>query len=184
VLFAGRLDPFKGPDLLLKAAAMMEEDAQIVIVGGKLSNDKELQQLQKLARELKISHRVRFLGARPQEEMPMIYSAADVTVMPSYHESFGLAAVESLACGTPVVATRAGGLITIVRHGETGFLVPRCPGFFAERLDELLCNTDLRIQMQAAARDSVLQFSWKKIADQVYRTYERLVDRIEYLAVR
>lgn len=184
LLFAGRLDPFKGPDLLLRAAAMMEEDAQIVIVGGKLTNDRELQQLQKLARDLKISHRVRFLGARPQEEMPMIYSAADVTVIPSYHESFGLAAVESLACGTPVVATRAGGLTTVVRHGETGFLVPRCPGFFAERLDELLRNADLRTQMQAAARDSILQFSWKKVASQVHNMYERLVDRVEYLAVR
>ncbi len=143
LLFVGRLDPFKGPDLLLRAAAMMEQDAQVVIVGGKTTGDKEIQQLRELAAQLKISKRVLFTGARPQQELPMIYSAADVTVIPSYHESFGLAAVESLACSTPVVATRAGGLTTVVRHGETGYLVPRCPGFFAERLDTLLKNPDL-----------------------------------------
>ncbi len=184
LLFTGRLDPFKGPDVLLRAAAMMEEDAQVVIVGGKLTGDKELQQLQTLAKDLKIGSRVKFLGARPQEELPIIYSAADVTVMPSYHESFGLAAVESLACGTPVIATRAGGLTTVVRHGETGFLVPRCPGFFAERLDTLLRNSALRTKMSVAARNSVLQFSWKKVANEVYETYESLMREEQCLAAQ
>src|SRR5260370_6407755 len=94
LLFAGRLDPFKGPDLLLRAAAMMREKAQIVIVGGKLTGDSELRALLELAADLNIGERVKFLGARPQKEMPVIYSAADVTVIPSYHESLGLAAVE------------------------------------------------------------------------------------------
>ncbi|GCE17492.1 hypothetical protein KDK_12920 [Dictyobacter kobayashii] len=107
--------------------------------------------------------------------MPLLYSAADVTVVPSYHETFGLAAVESLACGTPVVATRAGGLMTVVQHGETGFLVPRCPGFFAERLDLLLRDDQLRARMGAAARPSVQQFAWSSVARQVYATYEELI---------
>ncbi len=184
VLFAGRLDPFKGPDLLLHAAAMMKEDAQIVIVGGKLSGDKDLHKLQALAKELKIAHRVRFLGARPRQEMSMIYSAADVTVMPSYHESFGLAAVESLACSTPVVATRAGGLTTIIRHGETGYLVPRYAGFFAERLDTLLRHPDLHERMCAAARPSVQRFSWKRIAGQIYNIYDELVSEEYCLAAQ
>src|SRR5260370_40756058 len=89
----------------------------------------------------------------------MIYSAADVTVIPSYHESFGLAAVESLACSTPVVAARAGGLPTVIHHGETGYLVPRSPGFFAERLDTLLKNPVLLERIRLAARPCVLQFS-------------------------
>ncbi len=183
LLFVGRLDPFKGPDILLRAAALMEEEAQIVIVGGKLTGDRELQQLRELAADLNISRRLKFLGARPQKELPVIYSAADVTVMPSYHESFGLAAAESLACGTPVVATRSGGLTTIVRHGETGYLVPRCPGFFAERLDTLLRDSDLLQQMRSKARNSVLQFSWKSVADQVQNLYHELVSETSRLAV-
>jgi len=175
LLFAGRLDPFKGPDLLLRAAAMMEENVQIVVVGGRLQDDEELAALQKLARDLKIGPRVHFLGARPQQELPMIYSAADVTVVPSYHESFGLVAVESLACGTPVVASRAGGLMTVVRNNETGYLVPRCPGFFAERLDALLSNPALLARMQVAARPSILHFSWDSVANQVNQTYDELI---------
>ena len=175
LLFVGRLDPFKGPDLYLRAAAMMEEKAQVVIVGGKLDDDRDVEDLQKLARDLGISHRVHFWGARPQEELPMIYSAADATVIPSYHESFGLVAVESLACGTPVVATRAGGLTTIVKNAKTGYLVPRCPGFFAERLDTLLRERDLLEQMHLAARPSVQHFSWKSVADQVSNVYQEMI---------
>ena len=181
LLYVGRLDPFKGPDMLLRAAALMEEDAQIVLVGGKLTGDEELQQLRQLATDLNISQRVKFLGARAQKDLPLIYSAADVTVLPSYHESFGLVAVESLACGTPVVATRAGGLTTIVHHTETGYLVPRCPGFFAERLDTLLHNPDLLAQMQSKARTSVLQFSWKNVANQVQDVYHDLVSETSCL---
>ena len=94
LLFAGRLDSFKGPDLLLRAAAMMERSALVVIVGGNLRDDRDLQQLRLLAEELQIADRVLFLGARPRVEMPLFYSAATITVVPSYHETFGLAAVE------------------------------------------------------------------------------------------
>ncbi len=153
---------------------MMQEKTQVVIVGGKLTDDKDVQQLQALANDLGISQRVQFLGDRPHEEMPLIYSAADITVVPSYYESFGLVAVESLACGRPVVATRTGGLKTIVHHGETGFLVSHSPGSFAEQLDVLLRNPGLYIQMCAAARPSVLQFGWPKVAHQIQHIYEEL----------
>ena len=176
LLFVGRLDPFKGPDLLLRSAAMMEEKAQIVIVGGRSSQDKDSQQLKELAAQLKISKRVHFINAQPQYKLPVIYSAADVTVVPSYHESFGLAAIESLACSTPVVATRAGGLTTVVHNNQTGFLVPRCPGFFAERLDSLLQNPSLLKKMSMAARSSVLQFSWKNVANMVEDMYEDVMN--------
>jgi D-inositol-3-phosphate glycosyltransferase len=175
LLFVGRLDPFKGPELLLHSAAMMKEKAQIVIVGGKSSHDTDMQQLKELAAQLKMSKRVHFIGAQPQYELPVIYSAADVTVVPSYHESFGLAAVESLACGTPVVATRAGGLTTVVQNNVTGFLVPRSPGFFAERLDALLQNPTLLNYMSYAARPSVLQYNWKNVASKVQALYEDVI---------
>ena len=182
LLFAGRLDPFKGPDLLLRAASLMQEkDAQIVIAGGNLKDDGDLQKLQVLARDLHLNDRVLFLGSCPREEMPLLYSAADVTVVPSYHESFGLAAVESLACGTPVVATRAGGLMTVVSHEKTGFLVPRCPGIFAERVDMLLRDSSLYSRMSAAARPSVVQFGWKNVARRVLAVYDELVSEGRYL---
>ena len=184
LLFVGRLDPFKGPDVLLRTAALMQEKAQIVIVGGKLPDDQELQQLRKLAAELKLSQRVHFLGARPQSELPTIYSAADITVVPSYHESFGMAAVDLLACGTPVVATRAGGLMTVVRHGETGYLVPRCPGFFAERLDALLQQPALLARMGEAARPSIDHLSWQSIARQVDALYDELLSETNCLVAQ
>ncbi len=159
---------------------MMNEDAQVIIVGGSIQgNDPDVQTLRQLATELQIAERVSFLGAKPQHELPLLYSAADVTVVPSYHESFGLVAVESQACGTPVVATRAGGLTTVVRNGETGYLVPRCPGFFAERLDTLLRNPVLRTQMSRAARPFVSQFSWKAVANQMIAVYDELVGEME-----
>ncbi len=172
LLFVGRLDPFKGPDVLLRAAALMQEKTRVVIVGGNVSGDPELEKLRELARELGLRQRVHFLGARPQEELPLIYSAADVTVVPSYHESFGMAAVESLACGTPVVATRAGGLMTVIRHGETGYLVPRAPGFFAERLDSLLSDPAGLQAMRSAARFSVLRYSWQSVATLMSNVYD------------
>jgi D-inositol-3-phosphate glycosyltransferase len=175
LLFVGRLDPFKGPDLFLRAAAMLANSAQLVVVGGNLQGDPDMQALRKLAHELKLGQRVHFLGARPQAELPLIYSAADIVVVPSYHESFGLVAVEALACGRPVVATRAGGLTTIVRNDETGFLVPRCPGFFAERLDNLLSKPELLTRMSQAARQSVQQFSWQNVASRVSDTYHSLI---------
>jgi D-inositol-3-phosphate glycosyltransferase len=184
LLFVGRLDPYKGPDLLLRAAAMMEHKARVVIAGGRLDNDRELQQLRSLAAKLGIADRAHFLGARPRHEMPLLYSAADVTVMPSYHESFGLAALESLACGTPVVATRSGGPTTIVRHGETGFLVPRWAGSFAERLDTLLGNAALLARMRAAARVSVLCFSWERVAARVEGLYDELLTEEQCLVAQ
>lgn len=179
LLFVGRLDPFKGPDLFLKAAAMMQKKAQLVIVGGNAAGDPEITKLRQLASDLRIAKRVHFLGARPQEQLPLIYSAADVTVVPSYHESFGMAAVESLACGTPVVATRAGGLMTVVQHGATGYLVPRCPGFFAERLDSLLRYPETLETMRANARASVVQYSWQGVANQMREVYEDVLCEVE-----
>jgi D-inositol-3-phosphate glycosyltransferase len=172
LLFVGRLDPFKGPDVLLKAAALMRQQAQIVIVGGNTAGDPDIEQLRQLAHDLRIQKRVHFLGARSQDELPLIYSAASVTVVPSYHESFGMVAVEALACGTPVVATRAGGLMTVVRHGQTGYLVPRSPNFFAERLDSLLSDPATLQAMRAAARPSILRYSWSSIASQMSAVYE------------
>jgi D-inositol-3-phosphate glycosyltransferase len=173
LLFVGRIQRLKGLDVLLRAFARLGDlDAQLLIVGGVLKpgtaqETREITRLQHLATKLGIAERTRFVGAVPHVDLPAYYSAADVSVMPSSYESFGLVAVESLACGTPVVATRVGGLTSIVRDGETGLLVPwRDAEMFAERLRLVLQDDSLRSHLARQARESVLGYGWDRIADE------------------
>src|SRR5207248_5386227 len=113
--------------------------------------------LQHLVAKLGVADRTTFVGAVAHDRLPLYYSAADVSVMPSSYESFGLVAVESLACGTPVVATRVGGLTSIVHDGETGMLVPwRDAELFAERLRRILSDSALQARLAGNARKSLL----------------------------
>ncbi|HEX9069153.1 MAG TPA: glycosyltransferase, partial [Ktedonobacterales bacterium] len=115
---------------------------------------------------LGVAERVRFPGAAPQSELPAWYRAADALIISSRYESFGLVAVEALATGTPVVASAAGGLPSIVRDGVNGLLVPwRTPEAFAERLDLLLSDDTLRERLSAQARASVARLAWPHIGD-------------------
>ncbi|MEE9277162.1 MAG: glycosyltransferase [Dehalococcoidia bacterium] len=178
-LFVGRLEPLKGVDILLRAAALADLDRPLtlLVVGGDPDNGDERAPLQALCRDLRIVDRVRFVAAVGRADLPLYYQAADICVVPSYYESFGLVAVEALASGTPVIATRVGGLQHTVRDGQTGYLVSwRCPEPFAERMETLLENADLRERFGRAARDSVQQFAWTVVADQVVGVYEDLLD--------
>ena len=155
LLYVGRVQQLKGPDLLLRAVACLEEDEkhglQVLIVGGDRDEDVELVQLRELAQDLGISDMVSFIGMVEQKQLSLFYSAADVCVVPSHYESFGLVAAEALACGTPVVASRVGGLAETVKDGENGYLVPwRCPEAFAERIELLLENVYLRDALGAS----------------------------------
>lgn len=170
LLFVGRIQRLKGLEILLRAFAVLGQvDAELVIVGGRpgqTPESREIARLQHLAAKLGIAQRTRFVGAVTHEELPTYYAAADVTVMPSSYESFGLVAVESLACGTPVVATRVGGLTSIVRDTETGLLVPwRDAEMFAERLRRVLFEDLLHEHLSAQARESVVQYGWGRIAE-------------------
>ena len=128
-----------------------------------------------MADELGIRDSVTFTGPVPQDRLPSYYSAADVYVLPSHAESFGLAALEAMACGTPVVVSRVGGLKTFVDNAKTGYLVPwRCPEAFAQRLDMLLANPDLRDAMGRAAREKALSMGWDHVADRMLDYYDGL----------
>ncbi len=180
LLFVGRIQRLKGLEVLLRAFALLKEaDTRVLVVGGQpttAQESREIARLQRLTARLGIADQVTFGGAVPHERLPLYYAAADVTVMPSSYESFGLVAVESLACGTPVVATRVGGLTSIVRDGETGFLVPwRDPALFAERIRTLLGEPALRRKMMASARESVERYSWQRIADEHLALFDEVL---------
>ena len=174
ILYVGRVQPLKGLDILLNAVAMLEDraDVRLLIVGGRPGEDSEMERLKTLSGELGISEIVTFTGAVAQAQLPDYYSAADVFVLPSHYESFGLAALEAMACGTPVVASRVGGLTSVVDDGKTGYLIPwRCPEPFAQRLDMLLANPRLREAMGGAARAKAMGMSWHGVVDELLDFY-------------
>lgn len=178
ILYVGRIEPLKGIDVLLRAAALLEQsyDTRVMIVGGNPGNDAEMDRLQALTVELGIEEQVTFTGAIEQNRLPDYYSAADVFVLPSYSESFGLAALEAMACGTPVIVSRVGGLKTFIDGGETGYLIPwRCPESFAQRLEMLLANPNLKRTMGKAARAKALQMGWEQSADRMLEFYASLM---------
>jgi D-inositol-3-phosphate glycosyltransferase len=178
LLFVGRLEPLKGVDILLRAAAIadVDEPVRVLVAGGDERLGEERARLEALTVDLGMNDRVRFDSAVAHEALPDYYRAADLCVVPSYYESFGLVAVEALASGTPVVATRVGGLQYTVKDGQTGYLVPwRCPEPFAERIETLLANGDLRRRFSEAAPQSVMSFRWPDVAQRISRVYEHLL---------
>ena len=176
VLFVGRIERLKGIDILVRAAAQLEGDFQLLIVGGDSKDASRKRELVELSRDLGVADRIHFVDAVPHERLPMYYSAADVCVVPSYYESFGLVAVEAMACGTPVVASRVGGLKDTIQDGRTGYLVPwHCPEPFAERLDLLLNNESLRRSLGLEARIAAERYRWSEVAASVESVYHDLV---------
>ena len=173
LMYVGRVERLKGIEILIQAVAGMEEedDVTLLIVGG-ADSDPERHRLNDVVDRLGITDRVKFLPSVKQEQLPEYYSAADVCVFPSYYESFGLAALESMACGTPVVASRVGGLPSIVREGETGYLIPtRCPAAFIQRIEILITNDHLRTLMGRAARERALELGWGVAVDRLIAVF-------------
>jgi D-inositol-3-phosphate glycosyltransferase len=187
VLFVGRIDPIKDVDTLLESMSLLVQEfqgatpPQLVIVGGELDADGNpigpLSSVQVKADPLGIADNIIFLGSRPQNELPALYSAATVVAVSSRYESFGLVAVEAMACGTPVVATRVGGMRFTVEENVSGLLVPPAdPPAMATALRQVLCDEDLRSRMQVGARQAAIRFSWHTIGAAMQRMYERLAD--------
>lgn len=177
VVFVGRLQPFKGTDLAVQALAQLRRmvpDARLVIVGGDSPRGSrgERIRLRLTARMLGVADRVHFLEPVPHGELPELYRAADVVVVPSASESFGLVALEAAACGTPVVASAVGGLRLTVRDGETGYLVgARDPSDFAAALSRVLADPSARDRLGANAVQLARRFPWVRTADGILETY-------------
>ncbi len=181
LLFVGRIERLKGIDTLLESVAVVSRfcagrNLKVLIVGGgdqTEDENAELRRVVQLHRDLNLQEQVEFVGSKPQEMLPLYYSAADMTIMPSHYESFGLVAVESMASGTPVIASNVGGLSYTVKNGETGFLVPEENHFaLAEQVHLLLKNPDLRESMGEAAARHAQQYSWSNIAGQIADLYD------------
>ena len=132
--------------------------------------------LQLMCSDMGLDDLVLFLGKRAQDTLPYYYSAADMLVMPSHYESFGMVALEAMACGTPVVASQVGGLAFLVQDGETGFVVPDGdPAALSERLTQLLTDDGLRERLGSRAAEYARQYSWENIVDQLLTIYRKLL---------
>ncbi len=184
VLFVGRIEPLKGIDTLLKAVALATDGLpdlcghlSLTIIGGlpdptSETVEQEMRRLRRLKSKLGIDDLVTFLGAEDQDTLPYYYSAAEVCVVPSRYESFGMVALEAMACGTPVVASKVGGLTFTVEEGATGYLVPEDdPAALAERLKLLLTDPELRRRMGEKGTQVAQNYSWPLIADQIISLY-------------
>lgn len=184
LLFAGRLEPLKGADTLLGAVAQLCEEERfddvITLVIGEDSGDGsaaggERRRLEAVAGGHGLQARVRFLGAIEHEDLADYYALADICVVPSRTETFGLVALEAQALGTPVVASAVGGLTEIIADGETGILVAdRRPQAFAEAIASLLDDAVLRERMGEAARSRAATFTWARAVDRMAAIYARL----------
>ena len=172
-----RVEPLKGVDILISAMAQLDDisDTRLLVVGGEPGSDRELQILVDLAETLGVAGSVTFIGAVEQTELPKYYSAADVFVMPSYYETFGLVALEAMACGTPIVASgAAGGPKSFIEEGITGYLIP-WPSLdrYAERLEQLLGDSALRGRIGRAGREKALTMGWDTVASGLSCHYDR-----------
>jgi D-inositol-3-phosphate glycosyltransferase len=183
LLWVGRIAPIKGLDTLLDTVARLREggqDMRLLVVGGDAdepTSGHETSLRQRIAR-LGLVDSVRFVGSQPQSVLPLYYAAADLTVLPSYYESFGMVALEAMACGSPVIASRVGGLVTTVRDGVTGFLVPDGDvGALAERIETLVTDPELRWRLGREGVRWAAQHRWPCVAEAVCKEYASLESR-------
>lgn len=180
VAFVGRLQKFKGPEVLIRATAELlrrdpHRNLRVIMCGGASGAQASLDYYRQLTYDLGVSQRIRFLEARPPQELVAVYQAADIVAVPSYNESFGLVAMEAQASGTPVVAARVGGLPIAVADGETGILVDsHDPSAWADALAELLDDDPRRNTMGEAAREHAARFSWAATASALQSIYRLL----------
>ena len=173
-LYVGRIEPLKGVEFLLHIASCVDGDVpfKLLIVGGDPATEREPRRLAEMATRLGLENVVEFVGRVPRHTLAGYFSAADVCVVPSYYESFGLVALEAMACGAPVIATRVGGLPWVIKHGENGYLLPwRCPERFADTLSMIFFNESLRHSLSRAALETADSMSWDRATGRFLELY-------------
>ncbi len=176
VLFVGRVQPLKGPDVAVRTLALLEGDPapHLIVVGGPsgAQGDEEMGRIRHLVATLGVADRVHFVPAQPHRALPRFYQAADVLVVPSRSESFGLVAAEAQACGLPVVASAVGGLPFVVEDEESGLLVDgHDPQPWAAAVGRILGDTDLARRLGDEGMRRAERFSWEATADRLLQLY-------------
>jgi D-inositol-3-phosphate glycosyltransferase len=181
ILFVGRIQPLKGPDVAIRALHELgRPEALLLIVGGAsgTEGDTEYGRARQLVDELGLADQVRFVPPQPHHILSSYYRAADVVVVPSRSESFGLVALEAAACGIPVVASAVGGLQSLVDDGATGYLVEqRDPALFAKAIGRILDDPLLAASMSVAAAQRAKRYTWSFAAARLRRLYADLTAR-------
>ena len=181
LLFVGRIQPLKGVDVAVETLAALRDPSSLLLVVGGASGtegDHEMSRVTALAETLGVSERVRFVQPQPHHLLATYYRAADVVLVPSRSESFGLVALEASACGTPVVATAVGGLLSLVDDGVNGFLVPERDGeMFARRAAQILGDAELAARMSESAVRRSASYSWQRAAMRMRRVVAEFAAR-------
>ncbi len=175
LLFVGRIQPLKGADVAVRALALLgRSDARLMIVGGAsgIFGDAEQRALVALAHDLGVDQQMIFVSPQAHHLLSSFYRAADICLVPSRSESFGLVALEAAACGTPVIASAVGGLRTLVDNGHTGFLIEgRDPAAYADRIQLILDSPELAAAMSRAAAVRARGYTWSVAAARLRRLY-------------
>lgn len=178
-LFVGRIERLKGIETILQALLVLRQNhpdllqgVWVHIVGGDLDEPApEISRLRRLCTEMALDDVLRFVGARGHEVLPTYYNAAEALIMPSDYESFGMVALEAMACGTPVIASEVGGLAFLIEDYETGLHVPvRDPVALAERIRVLLQHPEKRQEMGKRAKEAATAYGWSQIVAQLIDT--------------
>jgi len=184
VSFVGRIQPHKGPEVLIRATSELVKHSPLLrhklivnIVGGASgANTEEVDRLKELTTWLAIDDVVRFSPPVPREDLPQWYRAADLVVVPSYSESFGLVALEAQACGTPVIATAVGGLRTAVADGISGVLVDgHDPKAWSSVISRLLQEPQRRVLLSMGAVEHASHFGWDVTARGTLDIYDLVI---------
>ena len=186
LLFVGRIEPLKGIDTLIQAIAILHGRGIFTclsVIGGEPDGSTpekattEMERLKAMREQAGLADLVTFLGKKGQDTLPYYYSAAEVVVVPSHYESFGMVALEAMACGAPVVASQVGGLAYLVQDGVTGYTVPVDDAqALADRLMLILNDAELRKKLGRQAAEAAKQYAWEVIAERVLQLYQSVLE--------
>ena len=176
----------KAIGLLFRTFPEMRGEICLLVVGGALDAEdaeaetEKIVELRRLVHEHRLEDTVDFVGSQDQPRLALYYNAADLCAVPSLTESFGLVALESMACGTPVVGTRVGGLQTVIENDVSGLLVPAGDdAVLAEAISRVLLDPALRLRLAAGARERAKAYSWHRVGEEIAALYADLMQAVE-----